>query len=112
WIAPKHQTGGAVVCYFMRLHGTFVDMEFPEKLSDQVVLEIKLEMVRVGISSVNALGRAIGKNSQYVNQRLSGGNPETGRRVPLNMLDLGLIADALQVDASELVRRAEANLDP
>lgn len=58
--------------------------------------------------SSRALARAIDANAQYVSSRLDGGNPRTGERVVLNVRDLFAIAIALNVDAADLIQRAEA----
>lgn len=83
------------------------EVEFAERFADAMVTEIKAEMGRQSLSS-RALGRMIGKSSQYMSDRLDGGNTKTGRRVVLNMWDLAAIAGALNLTEIELIRRADA----
>ncbi|MCA0380418.1 MAG: hypothetical protein LCH36_13475 [Actinobacteria bacterium] len=83
-----------------------VDQEQAQRISDAMVLEIKAEMGRRDLSS-RALGRLIGKSSQYMSTRLDGGNPRTGERVALGIGDLAAIAAALDLRLGELVTRAE-----
>lgn len=85
--------------------------DYGRRLAEQLVVEVKAAMVRAGIGSSRALGRAIGQSSQYVSSRLDGGNPRTGERVPLDATDLAAIAEALGITASTLVARAEKALD-
>ena len=80
--------------------------EFAERFSDALVSEIKAEMGRQSLSS-RALGRLISKSSQYMSDRLDGGNVKTGRRVVLNVWDISAIAKALGLSEVELVARAE-----
>lgn len=86
---------------------TNTDEGFPERFSDALVSEIKAEMGRQSLSS-RGLGRLIGKSSQYMSDRLDGGNTKTGKRVVMNVWDLAAIAAALGLTESELVNRAEA----
>lgn len=79
-------------------------------LSEALVLEIKAEMGRRDLSS-RGLGRLIGESSQYVSMRLDGGNPRTGLRVPINVVDLFAIGSALEVEPTELLARAEVAVD-
>lgn len=83
------------------------ETEFAERFADALVSEIKAEMGRQSLSS-RALGRLIGKSSQYMSDRLDGGNVKTGRRVVLNIWDLAAIAHALGLTEVELIKRAEA----
>lgn len=53
------------------------------------------------------LGRLIGKSSQYMSDRLDGGNTKTGRRVILNVWDISSIAKALGISEIELIQRAD-----
>lgn len=80
-------------------------MDEAARFSDALVLEIKAEMGRQGLSS-RALGRLIGKSSQYMSDRLDGGSPKTGERVTLSVRDLFAMANALGIDEVELARRA------
>ena len=82
-------------------------MDDAAQFSDALVLEIKAEMGRKGLSS-RALGRAIGKSSQYMSDRLDGGSPKTGERVTLTVRDLFAIAHALGMDEMQLVGCAAA----
>lgn len=86
---------------------TNTDAEFPERFSEALVSEIKAEMGRQSLSS-RGLGRLIGKSSQYMSDRLDGGNTKTGRRVVLTVWDLSAIALALGVSELDLVERADA----
>ncbi|UUE19357.1 hypothetical protein [Microbacterium sp. J1-1] len=83
------------------------EVELAERFADALVSEIKAEMGRQSLSS-RALGRLIGKSSQYMSDRLDGGNVKTGRRVLLNIWDLAAIAGALNLTEVELISRAEA----
>jgi len=83
------------------------EIEFAERFADALVSEIKAEMGRQSLSS-RALGRLIGKSSQYMSDRLDGGNVKTGRRVTLNIWDLAAISGALGLTEVELITRAEA----
>lgn len=78
---------------------------YGELFSDALVSEIKAEMGRQGLSS-RAVGRAIGRSSQYMSDRLDGGSAKTGRRVVLSVQDLAAIADALGLRATDLTLRA------
>lgn len=82
------------------------ETEFAERFSDALVSEIKAEMGRQSLSS-RALGRLIGKSSQYMSDRLDGGNTKTGRRVILNVWDISAIAKALGISEIELIQRAD-----
>lgn len=82
-------------------HGRLRSAAVPALLS-----EIKAEMGRQSLSS-RALGRLIGKSSQYMSDRLDGGNAKTGRRVMLNVWDISAIAKALGLTEVELITRAE-----
>lgn len=86
--------------------GTMTETEFAELFSDALVSEIKAEMGRQSLSS-RGLGRLIGKSSQYMSDRLDGGNVKTGRRVILNVWDISAIAKALGISGVELITRAE-----
>lgn len=76
-----------------------------ERFSDALVSEIKAEMGRQDLSS-RALGRLIGKSSQYMSDRLDGGSAKTGKRVVLSVRDLAAIAEALGMRPSDLTFRA------
>lgn len=78
---------------------------YGELFSDALVLEVKAEMGRQDLSS-RALGRLIGKSSQYMSDRLDGGSAKTGRRVLLSVQDLAAIAEALGMRPSDLTVRA------
>lgn len=84
--------------------------DYGQQLAEQLVIEVKAAMVRAGIQSSRALGRAIGQNSQYMSNRLDGGNPRTGERVPLNVRDIAEIGEAVGVEPHVLVERAERAL--
>lgn len=84
-----------------------VDDDYSQRFSDALISEIKAEMGRRDLSS-RGLGRLIGKSSQYMSDRLDGGNSKTGKRVVLNITDVMVIASALKVDATDLIERAEA----
>lgn len=84
-----------------------MDNDYAQRFSEALVSEIKAEMGRRDLSS-RGLGRLIGKSSQYMSDRLDGGNSKTGKRVILNVTDLFAIADALGIDATGLTKRAEA----
>lgn len=83
-----------------------MDNDYPQRFADAIVSEVKAEMGRRNLSS-RALGRLIGKSSQYMSDRLDGGNSKTGKRVVLNVSDLYVIADALGIDAADLTSRAD-----
>lgn len=83
------------------------ETEYAERFSDALVSEIKAEMGRQSLSS-RALGRLIGKSSQYMSDRLDGGNVKTGRRVILNVWDISAIAKALGLSEVELISRADS----
>lgn len=78
---------------------------YGQRFSDALVSEIKAEMGRRDLSS-RALGRLIGKSSQYMSDRLDGGSAKTGRRVLLSVQDMAAIAEALGMKASDLTFRA------
>lgn len=78
---------------------------YGESFSDALVLEIKGEMGKRNLSS-RALGRLIGKSSQYMSDRLDGGSGRTGKRVQLNVVDLAAIAKVLGMNPTELTLRA------
>lgn len=82
------------------------DEDLAALFSDALISEIKAEMGRQSLSS-RALGRLIGKSSQYMSDRLDGGNSKTGRRVILNVWDVSAITTALGISYVELVKRAE-----
>jgi len=83
-----------------------VDTDYGQRFSDALVSEIKAEMGRRNLSS-RALGRLIGKSSQYMSDRLDGGNSKTGKRVTLTVTDLYAISHALKMDAGAIIERAE-----
>ncbi|MDI9889927.1 hypothetical protein [Microbacterium sp. IEGM 1404] len=78
---------------------------YGELFSDALISEIKAEMGRRDLSS-RALGRLIGKSSQYMSDRFDGGSSKTGRRVVLSVWDLAAISEALGLRASDLTLRA------
>ena len=80
--------------------------DIAERFSDALVSEIKAEMGRQSLSS-RALGRMIGKSSQYMSDRLDGGNSKTGKRVLLNVWDMAAISRALGCTEVDLLERAE-----
>jgi hypothetical protein len=86
--------------------GFMTETEFAERFSDALVSEIKAEMGRQSLSS-RGLGRLIGKSSQYMSDRLDGGNVKTRRRVILNVWDISAIANALGISEIELIQRAD-----
>jgi hypothetical protein len=83
------------------------ELELAELFADALVTEIKAEMGRQSLSS-RALGRLINKSSQYMSDRLDGGNVKTGRRVVLNIWDLAAISGALGMSEVQLIERAQA----
>ncbi len=83
------------------------DNDFADRFAEALVSEIKAEMGRRSLSS-RALGRLIGKSSQYMSDRLDGGNSKTGRRVVLSVWDVSAISHALDLGEITLVERAEA----
>ena len=85
---------------------SLVSTDYGQQFADALVSEIKAEMGRRDLSS-RALGRLIGKSSQYMSDRLDGGNSKTGKRVTLTVTDLLLIARALELDAADLMDSAE-----
>lgn len=98
-------------CILCDIHATamIIDMsetEFAERFSDALVSEVKAEMGRQSLSS-RALGRLIGRSSQYMSDRLDGGNTKTGRRVILNVWDISAISGALGISEVELIQRAD-----
>lgn len=78
---------------------------YGELFSDALVSEIKAEMGRRGLSS-RGLGRLIDRSSQYMSDRLDGGSAKTGKRVVLTVQDLAAIAEALEMQPSDLTLRA------
>jgi transcriptional regulator with XRE-family HTH domain len=64
-------------------------------LTQLVVIEIRIQMARVGIRQ-GQLARRIGKNDEWLSGRMRG-------RVPLNLEDIALIADGLGIDVASLV---------
>ncbi len=81
------------------------------RLTDALVAEIKAQMGRRGVSSSRALADLIGANSQWMSQRLDGGN-RRGERVPLTVSDLSRIAAVLDVDPVVLLERARIEAGP
>ncbi|MEE2814710.1 MAG: hypothetical protein VYC96_03475, partial [Actinomycetota bacterium] len=77
------------------------EIEYAEAFAAALLSEIKAEMGRQSLSS-RALGRLIGKSSQYMSDRLDGGNVKTGRRVMLNVWDISTISKALGLTEVEL----------
>lgn len=83
-----------------------MDNDYSLRFADAIVSEIKAEMGRRGLSS-RALGRLIDKSSQYMSDRLDGGNSKTGKRVVLNVNDLYAIGQVLGIEPAELMTRAD-----
>lgn len=81
------------------------------RFSDALVLEIKAELGRQGLS-MRALAELIGENHQYVNSRIGAGNPRTKVRVAISVADLAAIASALDVDPLDFFNRALAASSP
>lgn len=86
--------------------------EFPKAFSEALVEEIKVEMTRRRVTSSRKLGELIGQSSQYMSMRLDGGNKKTGERVTLTVVDLILIADALDIAPEVLITRATEAATP
>ena len=84
---------------------TFDDLA--ARFTESLIAAIKAEMGRQGLMSSRALGRAIGRSSQYISDRLDGGSSKTGKRVQLNAADISQIAHALGLTELELIERAE-----
>ena len=84
--------------------------DYLARFSNSLVSEIKAEMGRRDLSS-RALGRLLGKSSQYMSDRLDGGNSKTGRRVTLTVTDLAAIAAVFELHPADLVRRAKSAAD-
>lgn len=101
---PCH--AGCVIFMQSAMMASMTETEFAERFSDALVSEIKAEMGRQSLSS-RGLGRLIGKSSQYMSDRLDGGNTKTGRRVILNVWDISSIAKALGISEIELIQRAD-----
>jgi hypothetical protein len=89
------------------------DHDFLERLAEALVMEIKAEMGRRSLSA-RGLAALIGENPQYVTSRIGAGNPRTGKRVPITISDLAVIAGALDQDPLEMLSRArvEAGATP
>lgn len=81
--------------------------DYAALLSSALVVAIKLEMVHRNVPSTRALGRMIGKSSQYMSERLDGGSSRTGRRVTLTTWDIAAIAQVLGLTSSALIAKAE-----
>lgn len=79
--------------------------DFLSRLADALVSEIKSEMGRRDLSA-RGLAALIGENPQYVTSRIGAGNPRTGKRVPITVSDLAVIAGAMDLDALELLAAA------
>jgi len=90
--------------------GTAPSPQYLQRFSDALVSEIKAEMGRRGTSS-RALGRQVGRSSQYMSDRLDGGNSKTGRRVTLTVKDLAAIAAVFGLHPADLIERAKAVAD-
>ena len=90
--------------------GTAPSPQYLQRFSDALVSEIKAEMGRRGTSS-RALGRQVGRSSQYMSDRLDGGNSKTGRRVTLTVKDLAAIAAVFGLHPADLIARAKAAVD-
>jgi hypothetical protein len=90
--------------------GTAPSPQYLQRFSDALVSEIKAEMGRRGISS-RALGRQVGRSSQYMSDRLDGGNSKTGRRVTLTVKDLAAIAAVFGLHPADLIERAKSAAD-
>lgn len=87
-----------------------MDNDYPQNFSEALVSEIKAEMGRRDLSS-RGLGRLIQKSSQYMSDRLDGGNSKTGKRVTLTITDLLAIAHALDLEPTDLILRAQRAID-
>jgi len=87
-----------------------VDTDYPQNFSEALVSEIKAEMGRRDLSS-RGLGRLIQKSSQYMSDRLDGGNSKTGKRVTLTITDLLAIAQALELEPTDLIVRAQRAIE-
>lgn len=81
--------------------------DFLSRLADALVSEIKSEMGRRDLSA-RGLASLIGENPQYVTSRIGSGNPRTGKRVPITVSDLAVIAGAMDLDALELLASARS----
>lgn len=69
-----------------------------------LVAEIKAEMGRQEIPSVNALAHRMGVNRAKLNERLN--RSRNGTRAKMTMEDVRQIAEVLNIEPAELVRRA------
>lgn len=81
------------------------DSDYLERFAEALVSEIKAEMGRRDLSA-RGLAQLIGENPQYVTSRIAGGNPRTGKRVPINVSDLAVIAGAMDLDPLTLFAAA------
>ena len=87
------------------------DSEYLTRVSVALVSEIKAEMGRRDLS-YTGLAVLLGQHKQYVTSRLGAGNPRTGKRVEVNIMDLYAIAGALEIDVTELLDRALKQAGP
>lgn len=79
--------------------------DYLDRFSAALVSEIKAEMGRRDLSS-RGLAALLGENPQYVTSRIGAGNPRTGKRVPINIVDLVAIAGAFELEPALLFGRA------
>lgn len=73
-------------------------------LTEGLVAKINAARAAAGYASSRELARELGWSSQYISDRLDGGNPRTGRRKALTALDLAQLAQALDLDPVELMK--------
>lgn len=81
-----------------------------KRIALALVDEINMEKGRQHLSS-RRLGNLIGRSSQYVSMRLDGGNPQTGKLVTLDVIDLAAICSALGIELTDLLNRARARAE-
>lgn len=81
--------------------------DIARRYGDALMREIRAEMARHDVSSVRGLAELTGMNHATLNSRLNR-DSRTGKRVPLGQEDLWRIAEALDVNVYDLVRRASA----
>lgn len=77
-----------------------------ERFIAALISEIKAEMGRRDLT-ISGLASLIGESKQYLGSRLGSGNPHTGKRVEINVVDLYAIAGALDLDPVKLMHRAD-----
>jgi transcriptional regulator with XRE-family HTH domain len=73
-------------------------------LSERVGMEIKVQMVRAGISG-RRLALRLGVSQSWISTRLTG-------TTPIDLNELELVAEVLGIDATELLRRAAQSAGP